>query len=280
MHIFCCRIPCCFHVLLTNNAAVSTGGRGPVAFRCFCFSSDIYTGVDLLDHSSRFGFLRNLHIVFQSSCGHLPSHEQGSYSPCCLRGCTHSAREAPGRPPALRPAQGAGCVWPRPGLPSTPAELLAPREASPPVWSPFLRVPPGHQAAASPPFMLVLCGSFTASAVSLSARFQLLLSEICSDADVCMFMGRGEFWLEVSYYAIHPETILINKIFFFLSLWRKISIFLGSWVFLINLGRPKLSFFADTADYFQRTDLVLIFSLLCAGNSWHTTWTGVLNTFE
>ena len=92
MHIFCCRIPCCFHVLLTNNAAVSTGGRGPVAFRCFCFSSDIYAGVDLLDHSSSFGFLRNLHIVFQSSCGHLPSHEQGSYSPCCLRGCTHSAR--------------------------------------------------------------------------------------------------------------------------------------------------------------------------------------------
>lgn len=55
----------------------------------------------------------------------------------------------------------------------------------------------------------------TASAVSLSARFQLLLSEICSDADVCVFVGRGEFWLEVSYYAIHPETLLINKIFFF-----------------------------------------------------------------
>lgn len=163
MHMFCCWIPCRFHVLLANNATVSAGGKGPPkAFWCFCFSSDIYPGVDLLDHSSRFGFLRNLHIVFQSSCSHLPSHQQGSYSPCCLHGCTHSAQEAPGRPPALRPAQGAGCVWPRPGLPSTPAELVATREASPPVWSPFLRVPPGHQTALLLPscwFCVALCYS-------------------------------------------------------------------------------------------------------------------------
>lgn len=63
----------------------------------------------------------------------------------------------------------------------------------------------------------------TASAGQAFAHFQLLLSETVLPADVCVFVGRGAFWLEVSYYAIHPETLifffkLVEKNFSFLRI--------------------------------------------------------------
>lgn len=214
-------------------------GRGHVAFWCFCFSLDIYPGVDLLDHSSRFGSLRNLRIVFHSSCAHLPSHQQAVTGLLSARAHTPHSRGTGAAPASTSP--GGWLCLTRAGLPSMPGELLPPREDAPPVWSPFLRVPRGSRLLLlRPPCWFCVAPSYSLGWTSLCSLPVTSQWDCSACRCVCVCGARGV--LAWGFLLCHSSRNSSYKIFF-LNLWRKTSVFLGSWVFFINLGRPKLKLF-------------------------------------
>lgn len=221
MHIFCCWIlllPC---FCLQTMPLWAPVGRGHVAFWCFCFSLDIYPGVDLLDHSSRFGSLRNLRIVFHSSCAHLPSHQQAVTGLLSARAHTPHSRGTGASPSLDQPrglavsdqgwaAQHAWWTAPSQGGCSTRVIALPPS-------------PPGQQTAASPPSLLVLCGSFLQPRLDKPFCSLPVTSQWDCSACRCVCVCGARGVLAWGFLLCHSSRNSSYKIFFFKLVEKNLS---------------------------------------------------------